>query len=247
VTVFRRRKDSEPAEPAEDQAGDELVEGDESTDADAAVDVLPEVKDPQGPWDSADAPEDGIDRLDLGGMRVPVIEDMELRVDVSPEGQVIAATVVSGASAMQVNAFAAPRTAGIWEEICDEILESLVENGGSAETAQGPFGLELLAQVPTEVPGQGAALAPARFLGADGPRWFVRGLLSGPAASDPELAAPFERVFRSVVVVRGKDAMAPRDPLPLRLPTDVLVTGEGEDVENVLNPFERGPEITEIH
>jgi hypothetical protein len=250
VTVFRRRgKDSDPAEDAAADTGDDADDAVDATpssdESAAAVDVLPQ--DPQGPWDSSQAPEDGIDRLDLGGMLVPVVEGMELRVDVSPEGQVIAATVVSGPSAMQVNAFAAPRTAGIWEEICEEILESLVENGGSGEMLDGPFGLELRAKVPAEVPGQGATLAPARFLGADGPRWFVRALMSGPAATDPVQAAAFEQVFRSVVVVRGKDAMAPRDPLPLRLPTDVLVTGDAAEVEDALNPFERGPEITEIH
>jgi hypothetical protein len=250
VTVFRRRgKDSDPEEDLAAEAGDPAEEGlDPEDEGAAAVDVLPgEPADPQGPWDSADAPEDGVDRLDLGGMLVPVIEGMELRVDVSPEGQVIAATVVSGPSAMQVNAFAAPRTAGIWDEICAEILESLTENGGSGEMSDGPFGLELRARVPAEAPGQGATLAPARFLGADGPRWFVRALISGPAATDPVQAEPFERVFRSVVVVRGKDAMAPRDPLPLRLPSDVLVTGDAADAEDPLNPFERGPEITEIH
>jgi hypothetical protein len=244
VTVFRRRgKDSEPTEDQEDGVVDAAEASDLDDTAGAAQDVLPDPQDPQGPWDSSQAPDDGIDRLDLGGMLVPVIEGMELRVDVSPEGQVIAATVVAGSSAMQVNAFAAPRTAGIWEEICQEILESLVENGGSGETSDGPFGLELRARVPAE----GNALAPARFLGADGPRWFVRALMSGPAATDPVQAEPFERVFRSVVVVRGKDAMAPRDPLPLRLPTDVLVTGEDGETEDPLNPFERGPEITEIH
>jgi Protein of unknown function (DUF3710) len=249
VTVFRRRgKDS--ADDGDD--GDDAVQESEQLD-EAQVDdgnVLPAVGEPanpQGPWDVADAPQDGQDRLDLGGMLVPVIEGMELRVDVSPEGQVIAATVVSGNSAMQVNAFAAPRTAGIWAEICDEILESLVESGGSGETVEGPMGLELRAKVPAEVTGQGAVLQPARFLGADGPRWFIRALMSGPAATDPVQAAPFEHVFRSVVVVRGKDAMAPRDPLPLRLPTDVLVTGDPEAAEDPLNPFERGPEITEIH
>jgi hypothetical protein len=242
VTVFRRRgKDGDSSQEVAADSTDSVDEADSSDDSAAAVDVLPQ--DLQGPWDSSQTPEDGIDRLDLGGMLVPVVEGMELRVDVSPEGQVIAATVVSGASAMQVNAFAAPRTAGIWEEICEEILESLVENGGSGEMLDGPFGLELQAQVPAE----GATLAPARFLGADGPRWFVRALMSGPAATDPEQAAAFERVFRSVVVVRGKDAMAPRDPLPLRLPTDVLVTGDAADVEDALVPFERGPEITEIH
>jgi hypothetical protein len=148
---------------------------------------------------------------------------------------------------MQVNAFAAPRTAGIWAEVADEIRESLEAGGGSAETVTGPLGLELRAQVPQDVPGQGVALAPARFLGADGPRWFLRGLLSGPAAVDADEAEPFERMFRSVVVVRGKDAMAPRDPLPLRLPTDVVVPGDVEAADESLDPFERGPEITEIH
>ena len=240
--MFRRRgRDSDE--------GDETpvdLEAQESVDDDEAVEVVIGSGRPQGPWDLDDLPDDGQERLDLGGMLVPVSEGMELRVDVSPEGQVIAATVVSGASAMQVNAFAAPRTAGIWAEIADEILESLVESGGSGEIVQGELGLELRAKVPAE----GAVLQPARFLGADGPRWFVRALMSGPAATDPVQAAPFEHVFRSVVVVRGKDAMAPRDPLPLRLPTDALVTGEPgaeEDEGDPLNPFERGPEITEIH
>jgi hypothetical protein len=252
VTVFRRRGRNNEDSDDSDETDLDLDLEDEDSAADDEIHVVPasSIGDEQGPWDSSHVPDDGLERLDLGGMLVPVMEGMELRVDVSPEGQVIAATVVSGSSAMQVNAFAAPRTAGIWAEICDEILESLVEGGGSGETVDGPLGLELRAKVPAEAPGQGTVLQSARFLGADGPRWFVRALMSGPAATDPVQAAPFEYIFRSVVVVRGKDAMAPRDPLPLRLPTDVLVTGgaePGEPAEDPLNPFERGPEITEIH
>lgn len=235
---------------ANDEGDDPVVDLDETLDEVDEIEevtVVPDPSRPQGPWDVDDTPEDGLDRLDLGGMLVPVSEGMELRVDVSPEGQVIAATVVKGNSAMQINAFAAPRTAGIWAEIADEILESLVESGGSGELVRGELGLELRAKVPAE----GAVLQPARFLGADGPRWFVRALMSGPAATDPVQAAPFEYLFRSVVVVRGKDAMAPRDPLPLRLPTDAVIQGAPEDPEeqavDPLNPFERGPEITEIH
>lgn len=249
--MFRRRgretADTEATEQTEDV--DELADsGADSEESAVDGEVGPSgAVSGGGPWDADDAPDDGIDRLDLGGIRVPVAEGMELRVDVSPEGQVIAATMVVGESAMQVNAFAAPRTAGIWADVAEEIRESLQAGGGSAEAVTGPLGLELRAQVPQEVPGQAAALAPARFLGADGPRWFLRGLLSGPAAVDPEQAEPFERMFRAVVVVRGKDAMAPRDPLPLRLPQDVVVTGDAGAVEETLDPFERGPEITEIH
>jgi hypothetical protein len=245
VSVFRRRKDGGP-----DQEPEDAVALDDEAEVDEQSDQPEQPGATQGPWDAEDAPEDGLDRLDLGGMRVPVHAEMELRVDVSQEGQVVAATVVVGESAMQVNAFAAPRTAGIWAEVADEIRESLEAGGGTAERVEGPFGLELRANIPADVPGQGRVLQPARFLGADGPRWFLRGLLSGPAATDPAAAALFEQAFREVVVVRGKDAMAPRDALPLRLPGDVVIPGlPGEPAEGGANldPFERGPEITEIH
>jgi hypothetical protein len=58
----------------------------------------------------------------------------------------------------------------------------------------------------------------ARFLGVDGPRWFLRGMLTGPAAEDPEQAAALVDAFRSVVVVRGTQPMPVRDQLPLTLP-----------------------------
>ena len=61
-------------------------------------------------------------------------------------------------------------------------------------------------------------MAPARFVGVDGPRWFLRAMYTGSAAVDPDAAAPLEAALRDVVVVRGSDPMAVRDPLPLRLP-----------------------------
>ena len=59
---------------------------------------------------------------------------------------------------------------------------------------------------------------PARFLGVDGPRWFLRGLISGPAASSPEAAAQLEAAFQGIVVVRGTEPMPVREQLPLTLP-----------------------------
>jgi Protein of unknown function (DUF3710) len=90
---------------------------------------------------------------------------------------------------------------------------------------------------------------PLRFLGADGPRWFLRGLITGPAAMDEGLARPLEDIFADVVVVRGEHAEPPRKPLEIQLPEEarqVLETQMAEAQEqNLLNPFERGPEITE--
>ena len=247
MSVFRRRKNQDADETEVEVA---LEEAAAPVEEPAPV----EPARPQGPWDEADAPEDELNRIDLGGLRVPVPPSTEVRVDVSPEGEVVAATLVQGTSAMQVNAFAAPRRSGIWGEVRDEIAAALRESGGTAADAEGPYGTELHASVPTETPGQGRSLAPARFVGVDGPRWFLRALLTGPAATDEAAAAPLLEALRACVVVRGSEAMAVRDPLPLRLPKEVTAAQEAAAAEGAaeeatpapLPPPERGPEITEI-
>ena len=205
----------------------------------------PELSRPQGPWDVADVPDDDVQRIDLGGLRIPVPDGTEVRVDVSPEGEVVAATLVQGDSQMQVNAFAAPRRSGIWAEVRAEIAAALTQGGGKAEEAEGSYGPELLAQVPSEEPGGAVVLAPARFLGVDGPRWFLRALLTGAAGADPAAGAGLEAVLRDLVVVRGGEAMAVRDPLPLHLPTEVAEQAAAAAEEQGLALPERGPEITE--
>lgn len=253
--MFRRRRreaddfdDEELVAPADS----DLEPADDEAEAEAVAE--PAAAGPTtGPYDADDVPtDDGIIRVDLGGLLVPVGPDVELRVDMAPEGPVVAATLVAGGSAMQVNAFAAPKTAGIWAEVRDEIAQSIRAGGGSAEEAEGPFGTELRARVPSEVPGQGRVLQPARFVGVDGPRWFLRGLFSGPAATDPVQATALEGLFRQIVVVRGKDAMAPRDQLPLQLPKEVAEQAAAEQAAAEqaaggpdISRLDRGPEIAE--
>jgi hypothetical protein len=245
--VFRRRRtaDDEPDDAFTGDA-DSAGELDEQSDEGTAAAPAPTL----GPWDAADVPDDDLARVDLGALQVPVDEGLEMRVDVQDQ-TVVAVTIVDGNSSMQVHAFAAPRSAGIWTEVRDEIAQSLREGGGQAEAAEGPFGAELRARVPAPQenapPGQPPVLQPMRFLGVDGPRWFLRGLLTGPAATDPVQAGRLLDAFRGTVVVRGGDAMAPRDMLPLRLPKDALAVGP--DAEEPTRPglemLERGPEITE--
>ncbi len=57
-----------------------------------------------------------------------------------------------------------------------------------------------------------------RFIGVDGPRWFLRGLFQGRAAVDAAAAGPLVAAIRQSVVVRDKEARPVREPLPLRLP-----------------------------
>jgi len=85
----------------------------------------------------------------------------------------------------------------------------------------------------------------------DGPRWFLRAVFTG-AAVEPARAGAVEDLVRALVVNRGTEAMAPRELLPLKLPEMPSEGGAPADEEagpqsaGDLNPFERGPEITEI-
>jgi Protein of unknown function (DUF3710) len=183
-----------------------------------------EVEETTGPWDSADAPDDGVARIDLGSLQLPAVPGSELRVDVNTQQKVIGATLRYGDSLLQVAVFAAPRAGGIWDDIRADLARSASGQGGSLEEVDGPFGPELAGFVRVNPPAQAGQPAPApvrrpaRFIGVDGPRWFLRGMISGPAAETPEAAAALEQAFRQIVVVRGTAPMPVREPLPLILP-----------------------------
>ena len=177
----------------------------------------------EGPWDEADAPDDRVERVDLGALRVPAIPGMELRLEVGPQQEVIGATLVLGDSTLSLAVFAAPRAGGVWDDVRGEIARTASGQGGSLKEADGPFGAELAGTVTAMAQGtEGGAPAPmklpARFLGVDGPRWFLRGTVIGPAGGGGEHARAVEDAFRQIVVVRGNSPMPVRDPLPLTLP-----------------------------
>ena len=132
----------------------------------------------------------------------------EIRLEVNEVQQVIAATLAGPQGTMQLGVFAAPRNEPIWAEIREEIadLAARPAQGGVAEK-EGPFGAELHGTVPDE---NGRGQVPVRFLGVDGPRWFLRALIAGPVATDAAAAKDFEEAFRHVVVVRGTE------PLPVQ-------------------------------
>ena len=183
-----------------------------------------EVEATSGPWDEADAPQDGLTQIDLGAIRLPALPGMDLRVELNAQQKVIAATLRDGDSFLQVSVFAAPRAGGIWDSVREDLAKSASGQGGSLREVDGPFGPELAGTIvatppaqPGEAPPQ-PVRRPARFLGVDGPRWFLRGMMSGPAAAAPEAAAVLEEAFRSIVVVRGSEPMPVREQLPLTLP-----------------------------
>ena len=121
--------------------------------------------------------------------------------------------------------FAAPRAGGIWDSVREDLATSASGQGGSLREVDGPFGPELAGTIlatPPAQPGQAPpqpVRRPARFLGVDGPRWFLRGDDERPRGRPiPRPAAELEEAFRAIVVVRGNEPMPVREQLPLTLP-----------------------------
>ena len=248
--MFRRRRRGEAAEPGvQDEAAQDYLDSDEDGYAEdepageGAAGATPAAG--TGPWDGAGA-YPAAERMDFGSLLIPVREGLEVQINMA-EDQGVWIAVLRGDNGLQLQAFAAPKTSGLWDEVRHEIADEVVKSGGECREEEGPFGTELLARVRTEEPGQRTQTQPVRFLGVDGPRWFLRGVISGPAARRPELARPFEEVFEDVVVIRGDHPAPPRDLLEIRLPDEARQALEEQMAaqQEPPDPFERGPEITE--
>lgn len=279
MAVFGRRKKG--ADAAKDAATSEEVEpttpaDDASTDIDDLDDFdldEPSAEDDEaarrrrsklrpreevdlsdGPYDSASAPTR--DEMDFGSLRLVPTEDIELRLDVDETSQTLTGMTAvfgeAGTSAVQLQVFAAPKTTGVWYGIRREIAEAIVAGGGTAEEVDGPLGTELHVRMPSQGPDGRTTFSPARFVGVDGPRWFLRAVLSGDAAIDDEAAARAMEFVRTVVVHRGSDPRAPRELLELALPPELMAQAQASAQEHeqhtdapTVGPLERGPEITE--
>jgi hypothetical protein len=208
----------------------------------------------EGPLDM-DEVEDTEDYANLGSVYIKLLDGMRLRLEVEEaSGVVIAATCIRKGATIQIQAFAAPRSSGIWDDIREELAESVASQGGTVEMYEGVFGVEMLTRLPAVTEDGKRGERVARFVGVDGPRWFLRGVISGEAVLDNEEAAEaIDEVFRSVIVDRGDDPRPPRELLPLAVPAEDIATADDEDEpeeqddKSKLRPLpRRGPEITEI-
>ncbi len=210
----------------------------------------------EGPFDIHAAPDDEIARVDLGGLQIPIVDNMQLSLDGhNEENNTFAiATVVleEQQAALQLMAVAAPRSGGFWLEVMDELEAEVKQAGGTLTRTEGRFGPELTGQVPAQDAEGNQSLQIARFVGAEGTRWFIRGMFMGAAATSPAVGEFFEDILAGCIVNRGERPMAPGDLIALA-PPQGLEPGDEDDEEaeesetsyDDLEPFERGPEITE--
>jgi hypothetical protein len=174
----------------------------------------PEDRSTAGPFDESEV--SGVRPwIDLGSIKLIPREGLSLRVEVEDGSQrVVAVAFDYLGSTLQVQPFSAPRNEGLWHEIRAQVAQQVTGQGGRIEEQVGPLGIELVASVPTA----DKKSQTVRFLGVDGPRWFLRGVIVGPAATDGDGRAALVDLYRSLVVVRGNTPMPPRELLPLALP-----------------------------
>ncbi len=244
--IFRRRTKAEIDPDERGQRTDDAVAEPDEADADAdgtdatvASDGSEEADEGGADWealDDQDWREDGpydVDeldpaddpdlRLDLGGVVIRGFDGMELRLQVAEETQqIVSAMMLKGSSALEVSAFAAPRSGGLWTELREEVIVAATEAGGSVGLVEGPFGTELRRLLPVTTPDGQDGYQPSRMWAAQGPRWLLRGVLYGEAAVvdgvDEPAVAELLSAFRAIIVRRGEEAMAPGDLLPLQFP-----------------------------
>lgn len=160
--------------------------------------------------------------IDFGAIQLPVREDVTLKLEVDESSsRIVALTIDHRGSSLQLQAFSAPGSAGIWHEIRKSLDDSILARGGKTETVVGPMGPELNAQIPTRDGG----FRLSKFIGVDGPKWFLRGVISGLALGDTLAMTYLMDIFRSVVVVRGVAPMPPKELLQINAPVGAKKVG----------------------
>lgn len=177
-----------------------------------------------GPFDRSEIVDASI-YINFGSILLLSREGLQVRLDVEPDSdRIVAISLDFHESTLQLQAFAAPKSEGVWHSVRASLADSVLAQGGQVEERLGSLGLELVAKTPVLNEGkQVVGQRFARFVGVDGPRWFLRGVIGGAAINDPAAAVTIEEIFRSIVVDRGESAVPPRELLPLSLPAGVVL------------------------
>lgn len=181
---------------------------------------------PEGPFDISEVETHDFTKgyMDLGAVKVPVRKNVSYRLEQEQSKQkVFAVSAVHDNSTLQIQAFAAPRSGGQWEEIRQEMYDQNKNaKGASVTVEEGEFGNELLIRIPAELPDGRKGERIARFIGIDGPRWMVRAMFMGKAALQKDQAAVLYDILKNTVIERGERPLPARRMLELTPPENVV-------------------------
>ena len=242
------------AEEQSERAGEDAADAEAGDGEDADQEALDAAF--EGPWDIDDPDVPDYDKyLDIGSMRLAFVPGIDqLRLKLSPDKKfVTGAIVTAGNASLELEAFAAPKSSGLWDDIRTELAEAHPD----ATQVEGEFGDELMLPVP--IPGGRHIVT--RIVGVDGPRWMLRGIFTGEAVKEGTKAADIlVRFYKGVVVERGSEPLAPRDLIPMHPPIQAKEVPEElkhlPDQKNgpltytqetkTQNVMQRGPMFTEM-
>lgn len=238
--MFKRKNRKEETEVSEVEVSQDTAKAeadaaatadqfDESVFKDVAASAAP------GPYDASEVPDGQMKRVDLGCMQIAGFTDMQLHFETDPsKTRLVSVVAAFKDAALRLQALAAPRSGGLWDEMRPQIISSISAAGGDVEEVDGVFGTELRGVVPAALPDGTTVRQPIRLVGYEGPRWLLHGVFMGSAPENDDMAELFEDVFRQVVVVRGAAPMAPGEAMPIVLPPeaqpapDQTPQGEGQ-------------------
>ena len=158
--------------------------------------------------------------IDFGAIKLPnVNRNLSIKVELEEDTRrLVALTLQTESSMLQVSLFSAPKNSTVWQEVLDVLTTSLESQRAQVTPVVGSFGRELMVSMQVPNLEGGSALQQIRFIGVDGPRWLLRGSITGEALSNLTEQAEIERIFRSIVVDRGAEALPPRELVPLTMP-----------------------------
>lgn len=229
---MRIRRKNSPDDVADKVVADGVGEVDPGT---AEVSTDPRAG---GPWDSNEkSPGDDETYIDLGSLIIKGRAGFNLQLPTDGDSDEIgSAVLMTEDSGLELRAFAAARSGGLWDEVRADLIEEVERLGGNYLALDGTFGPELQIRVPVKLPDGEDGFQPSRIIGVEGPRWLLRGTLLGDAALNPTDEGLLLEAFRETIVVRGSEPKAPREPLLIKVPAGAVVlgddTGETDEVKD---------------
>lgn len=172
-----------------------------------------------GPWERADvedmqtiAEKYNIGIFDLGALALAVPAGGQIQAELTQEGVPIF-HVACDEARVTVQAFAAPKKAGVWRDRVSEVQALYEDTPAETSITDGPWGRELTAK------DQGMTI---RLVGVDGDRWFLQATAISTIA-DQDKARDFCRnVLNHCIIDRGPEPMAYMEPLPLQVPQEIV-------------------------
>lgn len=175
----------------------------------------------QGPWDVSEREGVGDNYLDFGALRVRGRVGLQVQIPQEDGKQAGAVVLMAQDAGVELRAFAAARSGGLWDDVRAELAAEVDRLEGSHQEVEGPYGTELHARVPVTMPSGEDGFQPSRIVGVDGPRWMLRATFLGQAALEPDDDGLLMQAFRDVVVVRGDEPRPVREPLVVEVPQQV--------------------------